>query len=187
MMSEKQELLENGLPKTYRFITDHDQEAKAVFSTRVTEEQPFRQISDEARFALNFTTRRVPVSFESDLSDYQKDLSDPPGIMIPAGSVLRVVDMAPGATSPMHRTVSLDYGVVLEGEVWIVLDSGEERLMRRGDISIQRGTNHAWRNNSATEWARMMYVLLEARALEINGKQLEEDYGVGMGDVKPSR
>lgn len=49
--------------------------------------------------------------------------------------------MGPGLTSPMHRTVSLDYGVVLEGEVYLVLDSGEERLMRRGDISVQRGTN----------------------------------------------
>ena len=46
----------------------------------------------------------------------------------------------------MHRTVSLDYGVVLEGEVELVLDSGETRLMKRGDVSVQRGTNHAWRN-----------------------------------------
>ncbi|KAI5200242.1 hypothetical protein E4T38_06606 [Aureobasidium subglaciale] len=51
--------------------------------------------------------------------------------------------LRPGATSPMHRTVSLDYGVVLEGEAVLVLNSGEERLLQRGDIAMQRGTNHA--------------------------------------------
>ena len=85
--------------------------------------------------------------------------------------------MRPGATSPMHRTVSLDYGVVLEGEVELVLDSGEKRLMKRGDLSIQRGTIHEWRNTSQTEWARMLYILQEAHPLEIGGKKLGEDYG----------
>ncbi len=61
--------------------------------------------------------------------------------------------MMPGATSPMHRTVSLDYGVVLEGEVELVLDSGEVRLLKRGHVAVQRGTNHAWRNASKSEWA----------------------------------
>jgi len=46
----------------------------------------------------------------------------------------------------MHRTVSLDYGIVLEGDVELVLDSGEKRAMKQGDVAIQRGTNHAWRN-----------------------------------------
>lgn len=53
--------------------------------------------------------------------------------------------MSPGLLSPMHRTVSLDYGVVLEGEVELVLDSGETRVLKRGDVAIQRGTCHAWR------------------------------------------
>ena len=99
------------------------------------------------------------------------------GIVIPGGTVLRYVDMRPGATSPMHRTVSLDYGVVLEGEVELILDSGEKRLMRRGDLSVQRGTIHEWRNTSETEWARMLYILQEAKPLEIGGRKLGEDYG----------
>lgn len=77
----------------------------------------------------------------------------------------------------MHRTVSLDYGVVLSGSVELVLDSGETREMQCGDMSIQRGTMHAWRNMSKTEWARMMYVLLEANPIKIEGKELDEDYG----------
>lgn len=93
--------------------------------------------------------------------------------------------MLPGALSPMHRTVSLDYGVVLEGEVELVLDSGETRLMRRGDVAVQRGTNHAWRNASQEAPARMLYVLQEAAPIEIAGKKLDEDYG-GIPGVRPS-
>lgn len=128
----------------------------------------------------------MQLSDSKDLSIYQDDLANKPGIMIPGGSVLRLVDMRPGATSPMHRTVSLDYGVVLEGEVELVLDSGETRIMRRGDVSIQRGTNHAWRNVSGTEWARMLYVLFEAEPVIIGGKVLGEDYG-GIPGVRPSK
>ena len=62
--------------------------------------------------------------------------------MIPGGTVLRVVDMPLGIVSAIYRTVSLDYSIVLKGTVDLVLDSGEVRRMERGDISIQRGTNH---------------------------------------------
>ena len=86
----------------------------------------------------------------------------------------------------MHRTVSLDYGVVLEGEVELVLDSGETRIMKRGDVAIQRGTNHAWRNTSSTQWARMMYVLQESKPVQLGEKALGEDYGEGMDGVPSS-
>ena len=83
--------------------------------------------------------------------------------------------MAPGHFSPMHRTVSLDYGIVLQGEVELVLDSGETRRMKQGDVAIQRGTMHAWRNLSDTEPARMIYVLLPAQDMEVGGQKLGED------------
>jgi len=171
-----------------RFITDHDAEGQATFSKAVTERLPWQQTAPGVRFGLAYVTEGQPIDLtdNADVQAYQDKLKNPPGIVIPGGSVLRVVDMAPRMLSPMHRTVSLDYGVVLEGEVELVLDSGETRLLKRGDISIQRGTNHAWRNASETEWARMMYVLQEAHPLQFNGKALGEDYGVGMGDVKPS-
>lgn len=85
--------------------------------------------------------------------------------------------MPPGATSPMHRTVSLDYGVVILGEVQLVLDSGETRVLKAGDVAVQRGTNHAWKNMSDSNWARMMYVLQPSLPIEINGKQLNEELG----------
>ena len=188
---QKQETLSNGLPKTYRLITDHNSEGKAVFNTTIDEAQQWQVVATgekkEANFALNYTTSQFPVSFteNKDIENYKTYLDNKPGLSIPGGSVVRVVDMGPGLTSPMHRTVSLDYGVVLEGEVYLVLDSGEEKLMRRGDISVQRGTNHAWRNASNMSWARMMYVLLESEPLEIGGKQLDEDLG-NMENVRKS-
>lgn len=84
--------------------------------------------------------------------------------------MLRVVDMAPLATSPMHRTVSMDYGVVLEGEVELELDSGEKRLLRKGDIFVQRGTAHLWRNPSSTQPMRLMIVHLGSLPVSVPGK-----------------
>jgi quercetin dioxygenase-like cupin family protein len=57
----------------------------------------------------------------------------------------------------MHRTESLDYGVVLEGSMELILDSGETKIMNRGDVCVQRATSHAWKNVSENGgWARML-------------------------------
>lgn len=59
----------------------------------------------------------------------------------------------------MHRTETLDYGIVIEGELVLVLDTEERRLLP-GDVVIQRGTNHAWANRSGRP-CRMVFVLLD--------------------------
>ena len=59
----------------------------------------------------------------------------------------------------MHRTESVDYGVVIEGELTLVLDHGEV-LLRPGSVVVQRGTNHAWANRSAKP-CRMLFVLVD--------------------------
>ena len=61
----------------------------------------------------------------------------------------------------MHRTESVDYGVVIEGELTLVLDAGEV-LLRPGSVVIQRGSNHAWANRSGRP-CRMLFVLLDGR------------------------
>ncbi|WP_137132703.1 cupin domain-containing protein [Rhizobium sp. FY34] len=58
----------------------------------------------------------------------------------------------------MHRTESIDYGVVIEGEMTLVLDDGEV-LLKQGSVVIQRGTNHAWANRSG-RMCRMLFVLV---------------------------
>jgi hypothetical protein len=61
-----------------------------------------------------------------------------------------------------HRTPTLDYAIVLDGEVWALLDEGET-LLRTGDVLIQRGTNHAWANRSDRP-CRMAFVLIDGQA-----------------------
>ncbi len=73
--------------------------------------------------------------------------------------------------------MSLDYGIVVEGEVELVLDSGEARLLKIGDIAVQRGTMYAWRTPSKSQWSRMVFILQDAKQLEVNGKKLTDDYG----------
>ena len=169
----------NNLPSLKRFITTHDSTTgKAIFSDALSEENTFRPIPG-AGFALGYTTKEFPpdLNNDSDISIYKSFLETPPGIVISGGTVLRFVDMAPDHLSPMHRTVSLDYGIVIEGEVDLVLDSGEVRSMKRGDTAIQRGTMHAWRTPSKTEWSRMVFILQDSKPLFVNGKELGDDYG----------
>jgi hypothetical protein len=56
-----------------------------------------------------------------------------------------------------HKTASIDYAIVIEGEIWALMDIGET-LMKQGDVLIQRGTNHAWSNRSE-QIARVLFVL----------------------------
>jgi quercetin dioxygenase-like cupin family protein len=171
--------VENTLPKLKRFITTHDAKTKkAIFSDAISEDNKFVPIPNAA-FGLGYVTKSFPVDLnkDADIQVYKPYLESPPGLVATGGSVLRFVDVAPGHLSPMHRTVSLDYGVVIEGTFELVLDSGETRLMKRGDVAIQRGTMHAWRNTSDTEWGRMMYVLQECKPVEVDGEILKEDYG----------
>ncbi len=61
----------------------------------------------------------------------------------------------------MHRTETVDYAIVLEGEIYAVMDQ-DETLMRAGDVLIQRGTNHAWANRS-DKTARIAFVLIDGK------------------------
>ena len=79
----------------------------------------------------------------------------------PPGHGTRIIinEMPPGAGSPMHRTETVDYGIVLDGEVVLVLDDSET-VLRAGDVVVQRGTSHRWENRSAGP-ARMAFVLVD--------------------------
>jgi uncharacterized cupin superfamily protein len=68
----------------------------------------------------------------------------------------------PGSPHPlMHRTESVDYGIVIEGEMTLVLDDSEV-LLKPGSVVVQRGTNHAWANRSGKP-CRMLFVLVDGR------------------------
>lgn len=170
-----------------RYITTHASSGTAVLDNSLPSAASWTG-AGTAKFFLGYSTTSFPASLSSDadIRTYSSFLSAPPGLVVSGGTVLRIVDMMPGETSPMHRTTSLDYGVVLEGEVELILDGGEKKTLKRGDTCVQRGTNHAWRNCSQTEWSRMLYVLTDAEPVKLEGgKTLEEDLG-GMLGVKKS-
>jgi hypothetical protein len=88
----------------------------------------------------------------------------------PAGTRIRLNDFYPGHIQKlpqrrdgrhrlMHRTRSIDYGIVLEGEIYMILDDGEVKL-QAGDIVVQRGTDHGWENRSERV-ARMAFILVD--------------------------
>ncbi|MFZ4288196.1 cupin domain-containing protein [Variovorax sp. HJSM1_2] len=77
------------------------------------------------------------------------------------------------ANSPhplMHRTESVDYGVVISGELTLILDDSEVRL-KPGSVVIQRGTNHAWANRS-NQPCRMLFVLIDGTFAPALGRQI---------------
>jgi quercetin dioxygenase-like cupin family protein len=61
----------------------------------------------------------------------------------------------------MHVTDTIDYAIVLSGEIWAIMDEGE-KLLKTGDVLMQRGTSHAWSNRS-DEYCRVAFVLVEAK------------------------
>jgi mannose-6-phosphate isomerase-like protein (cupin superfamily) len=86
-------------------------------------------------------------------------------IMPPSGHLLRLIEMYPpgmgGTRTVMHRTRTLDYAIVIEGEVVLVLDDSEV-VLRQGDVVVQRGTDHAWENRSDAV-TRMAFFHIDAR------------------------
>jgi quercetin dioxygenase-like cupin family protein len=81
------------------------------------------------------------------------------------GSRFAVIDFPPGNKAHMHRTETLDYVIVLEGEIEMDMDDSTVK-MKAGDIMVQRGTNHAWANRSSSR-ARVVFVLIDAEPLGI--------------------
>ena len=85
----------------------------------------------------------------------------------------RAIDESTARHEAMHRTASVDYAIVIEGEIWAVLDT-TETVMRAGDFLIQRGTNHAWSNRSDKP-ALVAFVLIDAKPLKLtsNAQRVE--------------
>lgn len=168
------------LPQLTKFVTGHDEHGRS----EIHESSAFTWSSyddNKMGFSVAYTTSSSPavLTNNADLEAHKQTMTKGLGLVNPKGSVVRCVDFAPGYSCSMHRTKSLDYGIVLEGEIEMVLDSGVSKL-HRGDIAVQRATNHQWRNTSSTNWARMMFVLLDCET------DMKEDLGEGVGGLLPS-
>lgn len=155
-----------------RVVTGHDKNGYAVFAS----DNNYETIvipSGDAAMATIWTTATVPADLNDETDGRERDA----GTTLKGGSVIRVVDMLPGASSPMHRTSSIDYGIVISGSIELELDNAIFTTIGPGGIIVQRGTIHKWRNPSSTEVCRIVFVLTEAKAYVHDGATLPEYMG----------
>src|SRR4029077_1036058 len=106
-----------------------------------------------------WTSKGFPV----DLSGNEDQARRPVATSEPDGTVFRVISYAPGVAPRNHRTESIDYAVVMSGEIDMALDDAEVHL-KAGDVLVQRGTIHNWVNRG-NEPCRIAFVLIGARPL----------------------
>jgi quercetin dioxygenase-like cupin family protein len=139
-----------------RIVTGHDTSGKSV----ILSDTPSPRTTDigTAAFHEIWVTDRMPAQIPA---DEPEPTERPIRVGPPAnGVMIRFTEMAPGAESPMHRTETLDVGIVLDGETWLLLDDGSETRVGPGDAVVQRGTNHAWANRSDRPVC-MVFVLVD--------------------------
>jgi quercetin dioxygenase-like cupin family protein len=122
----------------------------------------------------------VHLANNTDVETYKGFLAEnaklPLPFVFPGGTTTHYSEIGPGLVTPMHQTVSIDQIVVLEGELELILDSGERLVLRKHDMVVQRGTMHAWRNPSETQWVRFFAVVQPIVPLVVDGKELQTEY-----------
>jgi hypothetical protein len=171
-----------------RIVTGHDARGRSVFVSDAPSPHVLT-IPGRSDFGLTnlWVSDRVPVSNAG-----RGDGAARPVVLEPprGGVIFRVVefppDRAPGGFDReaafaamgaahamdadasrhpgMHRTDTVDFAIVLSGEIWALMDEGET-LMRAGDTLVQRGTNHAWSNRS-DQPCRVAFILVSAAPLD---------------------
>jgi quercetin dioxygenase-like cupin family protein len=146
--------------KYRRVVTGHDAEgrAKVIIDDLIPNVSSGRPGQGAH---LIWTTEELPVAFTSDSDDKgAREI----GTTIENGSVFRIVEYAPGVSPRNHRTESIDYAVVISGEIEMGLDDGEQVHLKAGDVLVQRGTIHNWENNGA-EPCVIAFVLISSKPL----------------------
>ena len=171
-----------------RIVTGHDKDGMAKVIMDSARESVTRGAGVSS--ALLWVTDQTPADISGDKDLGNREIGVPPPM---TGSICRIVDFPPvsgdikvdnaaftgemgldkqqrGAGKHvnhpfMHRTKSIDYAIVLDGEIDMLLDDTEVHL-KAGDILVQQGTNHAWVNNSKAN-CRICFVLIGANEPEV--------------------
>jgi mannose-6-phosphate isomerase-like protein (cupin superfamily) len=157
-------------PPVRRVVTGHDDGnvAKVLWDTAITKVK-----RGKSGFLTQlWSTTATPADIR--VGEHLADPGDEPHVTPPppGGSRFVVIDYPPGNAGSMHRTETIDYIIVLAGEIDMVMDDSTVRL-RAGDTMVQRGTNHAWFNRG-TENARIAFVLIDAEPLGIGHPRTNE-------------
>jgi mannose-6-phosphate isomerase-like protein (cupin superfamily) len=151
-----------------RVVTGHDKSGKSVVLSDGPPPQhhPMQGTAVGADF---FEMWNVPMAVPQLTSVEVREPNEREFTIMPAaGHLLRIIDIYPpqdgGKRTVMHRTKTLDYVVVIEGEVVLVLDDSEV-ILKKSDVVIQRGTDHAWENRS-DKVARMAFFHIDVQFSE---------------------
>ncbi|KAJ6569347.1 hypothetical protein B0H19DRAFT_1373544 [Mycena capillaripes] len=160
-----------------RVVTGHTAAGKSTVVADTVQPATFWSPKSTSPIYDLCRTGESPAVIDSEITEgkWVDEIAQNPEHVSKDGSVFRVFEFSPGTVSPVHRTVSLDYGIVAKGSMVLELDDGERITLNEGDTIIQRGTMHAWRNETA-EWARIYFVVLGAKPVEINGEKLEQEW-----------
>ena len=141
-----------------RIVTAHDASGKAVVGADGYLVSSPGKIDKNISAADIWWTRSVP----ADVVGHDASSEPSPTMPPPQGSMLKVLELSPGTKPVMHKTETLDYVIVMQGDVDMLLEDGAEVHMKAGDLMIQRGTLHGWANRS-DKLCRIAFVLLDAK------------------------
>ena len=148
-----------------RVVTGHDAKGRAgvkidEVSKNITSNRP------GATACVVWTTESFPVNNTGDADEGLREV----GTTLKNGTVFRVIEFAPGVAPRNHRTDSIDYAVVVSGEIDMELEDSVVHL-NAGDVLVQRGTVHNWVNRG-TKPCVMAFILIDATPAEVDGKVL---------------
>jgi len=148
-----------------RVVTGHDAKGHAVVkidevSKNIVSSRPGQTA------CVVWTTESFPVNNTGDADEGLRKV----GTTLKNGTVFRVVEFTPGVAPRNHRTDSIDYAVVVSGEIDMELDDSVVHL-KAGDVLVQRGTIHNWVNRG-TQPCVMAFILIDAKPVEVDGKVL---------------
>jgi mannose-6-phosphate isomerase-like protein (cupin superfamily) len=147
-----------------RIVTGHDETGKSIIlSDGVPPQNHAMSGTGTGADFIEIWNSPDPVPTLAPRPDSEPDARD--FTMMPAtGHLIRIIDVYPksegGHATPMHRTSTLDYAIVIEGEIVLILDDSEATL-GVGSVIVQRGTDHAWENRTDTR-TRLAYIHIAA-------------------------
>ncbi len=152
--------------KVRRVVTGHDGSGRAVVKI---DEVSKNVISNRpgASACVIWTTDAIPADNSGEGDAALKKV----GTTLAGGTVFRVIEFSPGVAPRVHRTDSIDYAVVLSGEIDMELEKGTEVRLAAGDVLVQRGTVHNWINRGKAPCV-IAFVLVDAKPAAAGGKTL---------------
>ena len=155
------------VPQIRRVVTGHDDKGRAIVEIDEVCSH-FKQGRQNAFICNIWTTDTVPANNDGHVDGGKREGKF---THIENGSVFRILDFRPGVEHRMHRTDSIDYLVVMKGEIDMELDDGVEVHLKAGDVMVQRGTIHNWINRG-TETCVIAVILIHAKPVEAGGQVL---------------